>query len=300
MAAECQVGSLSERTPVRKCPASRSAASTPSTPASGFHHMSWRVWATAWGSNTHTGWPVNRRRSAAVSRMSVLLLVATTAPGAAKMVGTTSELVLPCRGAMTATITSSHPASSSGPAPVGPRSNRPNTMPASPAVMVRVGASARLARNRLAVWRRWGTVRARSWCAEARERCGASEAGCRPHHLPHTHPTSNSGATVSRPTRSHSRLGVAFGQVAAGLVRVSMISVADQSVGDQRRMLHQVAACPASHAALEAHTPTAARATITQVPTAVGGSGAAPARIGRPVMRWLHCSTGGRCRECWP
>lgn len=107
---------------VRRC-----AASTVVTPLSGFHHQPWPTWAMRWGSKTHTRSPVSLLRASLVrAHRSALLEVATTAPGASSTWGTATSLVLPERGAMNTTSTSSHDARSSGP----PGRSRPRGSPA--------------------------------------------------------------------------------------------------------------------------------------------------------------------------
>ena len=65
-----------------KWAASRWAASTLASPASGFHHQRWREPVIRCGSNSHTVLPDPARSCAVAAHKSALLDVATTAPGA--------------------------------------------------------------------------------------------------------------------------------------------------------------------------------------------------------------------------
>ena len=110
--------------------ASRWAASTLVSPASGFHHQRCPAAVMRCGSNTHTAEPGAARSPAVAAHRSALLLVAMTAPGADSTYGMPSEVVLPLRGPMNASTVSSQEAYRSGPFPPGCL-RRPSTSPMS-------------------------------------------------------------------------------------------------------------------------------------------------------------------------
>ena len=89
-----------------KWSASRNASSQVWVSVSGFHHQRAVGWVMACGSNTHTV-PLGSRAAAVVVHTSGLFEVARTAPGASRMPGAVSAVVLPARGAITAMTTSS-------------------------------------------------------------------------------------------------------------------------------------------------------------------------------------------------
>ena len=97
---------------VRKCPASRAAASTRAGGSasriarSGSHHQVCSANAICCGSKVHTG-PTRARSPAVSAHRSALLEVATTGPGADSTVGTATALVLFARGPMMIRATSS-------------------------------------------------------------------------------------------------------------------------------------------------------------------------------------------------
>ena len=111
---------------MRKCPASRAAASTRAGGSasriarSGSHHQVCSANAICCGSNVHTG-PTRARSPAVSAHRSALLEVATTGPGADSTVGTATALVLFARGPMMIRATSSQDIHTSRPPT---RSNR--------------------------------------------------------------------------------------------------------------------------------------------------------------------------------
>src|SRR3954447_24148522 len=92
----------------------------------------------ACGSNVQTR-PDAARSAEVDAHRSALLLVATAQPGAASTVGTASAVVLPERGAITASSTSSQDAASSGP----DGSSRPSAIPRSAAPTALAGVPPR-------------------------------------------------------------------------------------------------------------------------------------------------------------
>ncbi len=101
--------SSGSRDPAAKCPASFAAEVSSVTDESGSHHQVGSSSTTCCGSKTHAV-PTPARRSRVAWTTSGLFDVVMSAPGAARIAGTTSEVVLPTRGPAMPTTTSSHDA----------------------------------------------------------------------------------------------------------------------------------------------------------------------------------------------
>ena len=127
-----------------KCDARRSASSTLASSAIGSHVQLCSLRAMPCGSKVQDRWPVSVSRSCAVAaQASALLLVTSTAPGAARVAGTARLVVLPDRGAMTASSTSSQEATSAGPRGSSSPRATPTSLAGSAPRAGRAGRSAR-------------------------------------------------------------------------------------------------------------------------------------------------------------